>query len=286
MADNVMINYRIEGQFSNIRAHSHQEFEIFLFHKGVCRYLIHNQIYDLQPGDILLMDGLALHKPNIPDNSEYIRSHIHFSPEFIEPLLESMNASSLLNVFRSIHHCLIRPRNQQLGHEIEALFKSMRAIYVDQQLPPEEKIWEIKAMLAHLLIFINRLGKVSSHKQVNHKHDKAYHAETIASYIQTHFHKKLTIQKIADELSLSKSYVSHVFKEMTGYTVMEYVMATRLQQVKFLLEVEVDKTLEQVANECGFESVSHFSRFFKNHVGMTARSYRQKRLEIYKRSDE
>ncbi|MGP4042473.1 AraC family transcriptional regulator [Gracilibacillus sp. D59] len=62
-------------------------------------------------------------------------------------------------------------------------------------------------------------------------------------------------------------------------------MATSFQEVKFLIEVDEEKILQQIADECGFESVSHLSRFLKSNVGMTARQYRQKRLEIYKRSE-
>ncbi|SHN22523.1 AraC family transcriptional regulator [Gracilibacillus kekensis] len=282
----LMVNYRLQGQFGEVKAHSHQEYEIYLFHQGTCRYLIHNQIYDLQPGDILLMDGLALHKPNLPRDSEYVRSHIHFSPDVIEPALSSIGASSLLDVFHKLHHCLIRSSSRQNIEELEQLIKKMSEAKNDQEATEKEKEWRLKALLIQVLVLVNRLGHTSSHKAANEKYDKAQHAEKIASFIQEHFREKMSIDRIAESLNLSKSYVSHVFKEMTGYTIMEFVMATRLQQVKFLLEVNEEKTLQQIADESGFESVSHFSRFFKSNVGMTARQYRQKRLEIYKRSED
>ncbi|WP_058306514.1 AraC family transcriptional regulator [Gracilibacillus massiliensis] len=282
----LMVNYRLQGQFGEVKAHSHQEYEIYLFHQGTCRYLIHNQIYDLQPGDILLMDGLALHKPNLPRESEYVRSHIHFSPDVIEPALASIGAASLLDVFHQLHHCLIRSSKRQDIEELEHLIKKMSEVKNDQVASEKEKEWGMKALLIQVLVLVNRLGQTSSQKAVNEKYDKTQHAEKIATYIQENFRKKMSIDRIAESLNLSKSYVSHVFKEMTGYTIMEYVMATRLQQVKFLLEVDEEKTLNQIADECGFESVSHFSRFFKANVGMTARQYRQKRLEIYKRSEK
>lgn len=280
-----MVNYRLQGQFGEIQAHSHQQYEIYLFHEGTCRYLIHNHIYDLQPGDILLMDGLALHKPNLPKDSDYVRSHIHFSPDFIAPTLQSLGASGLLDVFHKLHHCLIRSPNQEEVRELEALLKKMSDLTNNPHILEQEKDWEFKTLLTQVLIIVNRLGHTSSQKEMSDNDDKAQHAEKIATFIREHFHEKLSIERIAKRINLSKSYVSHVFKEMTGYTVMEYVMATRLQQVKFLLEMDESKTLQHIADECGFESVSHFSRFFKKNVGMTAKQYRQKRLKIYKRSE-
>ncbi|PWU69493.1 AraC family transcriptional regulator [Gracilibacillus dipsosauri] len=278
---NFKVNYRLEGEAGKIKAHSHIEYEIYLFHKGTCRYLIHNQIYDLQPGDILLMDGLALHKPNVPINSEYIRSHVHFAPHSIETLLSSLNASSLLDVFHKLGHCLIRTTNKQEVNKLAGLIKQMSEIN-HEPMSKQEQEWELKALLVQVLIIVNRLGNTSSIKVISKKLDKTWQAERIATYIQQHFHEKLSIDKIATQLNLSKSYVSHVFKEMTGFTVMEYVMACRLKQVQYLLEVEERKTLQQIADESGFESVSHLSRFFKKQMGITAKTYRMERLKIFK----
>ncbi|WP_066189760.1 MULTISPECIES: helix-turn-helix transcriptional regulator [Gracilibacillus] len=281
MEETLIASYRLQGPVGEMQAHSHKEYEIYVFHEGTCRYLIHNQIYDLQPGDILLMDGLALHKPNVPKDSVYVRSHVHFTPDLVLPVLEAMGAVSLLDVFDQLHHCLIRP--SQLGElqQVETLIHQI--VEVERLFDTEsyEKTWELKTLVVQLLIVVNQLGQRESHKVMPDKMDKARHAENIAAFIQGHFHEKLSIQKIADTLNVSRFYVSHVFKEMTGYTVMEYVMAVRLQQVKYLLEMDTDKSMQQIADQCGFESASHFSRFFKQSVGMTAKQYRKQRLQIY-----
>ncbi|WP_163539913.1 AraC family transcriptional regulator [Gracilibacillus sp. YIM 98692] len=286
MSDSILVNYRLQRNIGDVQAHSHQEYEIYLFHQGTCRYLIHNQIYDLEPGDILIMDGLALHKPNVPKGSEYIRSHIHFSPDVIFPALKALGAINLLDVFSKLHHCIIRSSQTEEIQEIETFIQKMSKIKNNNSISQYEKEWELKTLLIQVLLLVNRLGQKSSQKALTEKYDKAQHAEKIATYIRDNYAHKLSIDLIATELNLSKSYVSHVFKEMTGFTVMEYVMATRLQQAKYLLEMNEEKTVQQIADECGFESVSHFSRFFKSHVGMTARQYRKKRLAIYKRSEE
>ena len=103
------------------------------------------------------------------------------------------------------------------------------------------------------------------------------HAENIASWINQHYSEKITLERIAKELNLNKYYVSHVFKEVTGFTVMQYVMECRLIQVKYLLEMRPDLSLEEIFTATGFESGAHFSRFFKDKMGMTPTSYRKKK---------
>ncbi|MCC4723255.1 AraC family transcriptional regulator [Salinicoccus sp. RF5] len=269
----------MKGIWEEASYHSHQEYEIYIFHDGVCRYLINNQIYDLEPGDILLMDGLALHKPNVPRNSEYVRSVIHFSPQWIRGLLKELGGLYLLKVFEERHHYFIRTKMNDEYKKLETVIRRMDEL---EKFEDEENAeMEQKALFVQMLTIIHRIGEPDKLKQPGVHSEKIEHAEKIAAYIQQHYTEKVTIDMVASDLNISKSYVSHVFREMTGFTVMEYVMGSRLMRAKYLLEAEPSKPLKDIAFESGFESASHFSRYFKEKVGVTAKEYRQTRLKIY-----
>lgn len=281
--DTLYVNYRIQGQGEHFfDYHSHQEYEIYLFHRGSCRYLIHNEIYDLVPGDILLMDGLTLHKPNIGPNSEYIRSHVHFSPQWVKGMLSELGGMHLLDIFQRLHYCLIRTNgNGESQHLEEIICRLAELQRTTSELPDINTQIEMKVLLIQVLISVQRLSQVESLKTPDRKAEKAEHAENIAAYVQLNYMNKLTLDTIAMSLNLSKSYVSHLFKELTGFTVMEYLMGCRLTQVKYLLEMEPNKPLKDIAFDCGFQSVSHFSRVFHKKVGVTAKEYRRLRQNIY-----
>jgi len=278
------VQYRLNDNPDYTYFHSHDAYEIFMFHKGACMYLINNHIYDLQPGDILLMDGLALHKPNTIKDSEYIRSHIHFKPEDIEPILSSIKANGLLDVFKYQHHYLLRTNNTSKLQYIEELIKKLYQIRLVSNVTELEKAWEMKLILGQVLIQINQILK-DSHLNISRSStSKTSHAEKIATYIQHHYREQFTIADMAKSINLDKSYISKVFKEATGFTIMEYVMACRIKQVKYLLETKEKKSIQQIAFECGFCNMSHFSRYFKKQVGITPRAYRQKRLDLYRKT--
>jgi AraC family transcriptional regulator, melibiose operon regulatory protein len=240
--------------------------------------LIHNQIYDLKPGDILLMDGLTLHKPNVSPTSEYIRSVIQFSPQWVKGILKKMGSMYLLETFETLHHCLIRTNENEESMELEKVFSRIAELSKSSNLPDTQVETEKKVLLLQALIIVHKLVQMNSIEVPKKKEEKAVHAENIANYIQYHFMNKLTLQSIAENLNLSRSYVAQVFKTMTGYTVMEYVMECRLTQAKYLLEMEPLKPLKDVAYESGFESPTHFSRYFREKVDVTAKEYRQIRL--------
>ncbi len=277
MNESLIAAYHAHGYEEPFDYHSHQEYEIYFFHAGSCRYLIHNKIYDLVPGDILLMDGMTLHKPNVRQNSEYVRSVIHFSPTWIKGVLEEMGSMSLLDPFKKLHHCLIRTNENSESRRLEEIVCRLAKLRWTTDLQDRYAETEMKVLLLQALISVNRLGRIDSIKLPSYKADKTEHAENIATFVQSNYMQKLTLDTIAEALNLSRSYVSHVFKEMTGFTVMEYLMGCRLTQVKYLLEMEPGKALKDVAIESGFESVSHFSRYFKKKVGVTARAYRNLR---------
>jgi AraC-like DNA-binding protein len=267
----------MQGSKDPFDYHSHQEYEIYFFHAGSCRYLIHNQIYDLEPGDVLLMDGMTLHKPNVPPNSEYVRSVVHFRPHWMKSLLRELGSLYLLKPFEKMHHCLIRTKENDESKQLEKVIQRLADVCKDHSSQDRLAEAEMKALLVQALIIVNRLADMGSVKLINKKTDRTVHVENIATYIQSNYMQRLTLDSISEALNLSKSYVSHLFKEMTGFTVMEYVMASRLTQVKFSLEMEPDKALKDIAYETGFESVSHFSRYFRDKVGITAREYRSQR---------
>ncbi|MFC4403452.1 AraC family transcriptional regulator [Gracilibacillus xinjiangensis] len=278
MNEPLRVGYRSSNN-GDFGYHSHPDhYEIYFFHSGSCRYLIHNQIYDLEPGDLLLMDGMTLHKPNVNPNKEYVRSVIHFSPQWIKGILLEIDSMYLLEVFKKLRHCLIRTKENSESKYLEGVIQRLykRKVEANQEEAISES--ELKVLLIQILISVHHLGKLDFIKLPGRKSDKFEHSEKIAEYIQVNYMNKLSLNGIAKALNLSKSYVSHVFKEMTGFTVMEYVMGCRLTQVKYLLEMEPDKPLKDIAYECGFESVSHFSRFFREKVGVTAKQYRHIRL--------
>ena len=280
MTESLIVRYRntrkVELPFDY---HSHQDYEIYFFHEGDCRYLIHNQIYDLQPGDIILMDGLTLHKPNVNPSIEYVRSVIQFPRNWIKGVLMEMGSMYLLETFETLHHCLIRTNENEESKELEKVFSRIAELSNSSNLSDTQVETEKKVLLLQVLIIVHKLVQMNSIEVPKKKEEKAVHAENIADYIQQHFMNKLTLQSIAENLNLSRSYVSQVFKAMTGYTVMEYVMECRLTQAKYLLEMERLKPLKDVSYESGFESATHFSRYFREKVGVTAKEYRQIRLK-------
>lgn len=275
MQDMLNVIMHVKGQFYSLNYHSHQQYELYFFHNGKCRYLINNQIHALRPGDIIALDGTELHKPHVIEETElYERSMIHFSAAWIENSLKELKALYLLEVFRDFPHQIFRIEDKRCYNEIIEL--GIELADLSKEEFTEAKEVEIKLVLMKLLLKVYQANRKPIVSMKEAKSEKDNYAEKIATYLQQHFTEKITIEILSEKLNISKSYISHVFKESTGYSVIEFLMDYRLVQAKFQIEVSGSKkTLKEIAYDCGFESDAHFNRFFKKKIGMTPNRYRK-----------
>ena len=180
---------------------------------------------------------------------------------------------------------MLRTRYNENGQYVDRQIKKISGLLseIDEELQRTGKKneffeAEVKLELIQLLLCIYKMSQQDLAHVTSKKTEKEVHAEEIASWIRDHFKEKISLDRISSELNLSKYYVSHVFKEVTGFTVMEYVMGCRLNQVKYLLEMEPDLSIAEVSSSSGFESLAHFSRYFKEKVGVTPSKYRKNKL--------
>ncbi|KKI90062.1 hypothetical protein WQ54_23390 [Bacillus sp. SA1-12] len=280
---NIRAYYRIKTEVSSkeeFTYHSHDRYEIYYCHSGNCKFLIGDQIHYLQEDDIIIMNGLTLHRANPELGKLYERSVIEFSAEWVRPILSSLKVPELLNPFQMLSNSLFRGGETAKLAEIEDLMKRIAAINVNNIKTNASNFenrlleGEVSALLVQLLFKIYELSKLRLVKIPTVKSDKASHANRIAKWIEQHLDSNITLDNIADNLNISKYYMSRVFKDVTGYTIMQYLMSCRINRAKYLLEMHPDKSILEVALESGFENLSHFSRFFRKQVKITPTDYR------------
>ena len=94
-----------------------------------------------------------------------------------------------------------------------------------------------------------------------------------AAYMEEHLGEPLDRDTVARAAGLSGSHFSHLIREKTGRTFTDLMAQYRVDQAKALLK-RTDKSIIQIALECGFEDQSYFTRVFKRYTGATPRAYR------------
>lgn len=93
-------------------------------------------------------------------------------------------------------------------------------------------------------------------------------------YIFRHIFEAIQIESLAEELGISANYLSTVFKEETGETIIRYIQKAKVREAKQLLELS-ELSLSEIASYLSFSDQSYFTNVFKKHTGMTPLHYRQ-----------
>ncbi|ULL13460.1 response regulator [Paenibacillus sp. H1-7] len=96
----------------------------------------------------------------------------------------------------------------------------------------------------------------------------------VKSYIEQHYHEKINVAELADQIPISRSYLAVRFKQGTGTTISSYLTDVRMNKAKLLLLDQQTKVYE-VANRVGYENGEHFAKLFKDHWGITPKEYRR-----------
>ena len=86
--------------------------------------------------------------------------------------------------------------------------------------------------------------------------------------------RELSLEEIAQRFYLSKYYVCRLFKEVTGYSINEYINIHRVQKAQWYL-TETDLSISEIAGQIGFGSMTHFEKIFKTYTTMTPLKYRK-----------
>lgn len=94
-------------------------------------------------------------------------------------------------------------------------------------------------------------------------------------YIRIHIQEPITVEQVANELSVNSSYLSKLFKKEMGKSISEYIRDSKIEIAENMLRHLDDSSL-QIANYLGFSSQSHFIQVFRKQTGMTPEEYRKK----------
>ena len=95
-------------------------------------------------------------------------------------------------------------------------------------------------------------------------------------FIEENCTKRLTIDEIATECGLSRSYFQHLFKAEIGMTAIEFKNRSAIAVAERMLSENREMSVEEVSVVTGFDSTAYFRRMFKRYTHKTPSSYRKK----------
>lgn len=97
--------------------------------------------------------------------------------------------------------------------------------------------------------------------------------EKLIKYCSEHYMEPITLNSVADVLGYSPTHLSHLFTDKFKIGFSKFISVMRIEDAKKMLRG--NKSITQIALDCGFGSVRNFNRTFKEATGMTPSRYRK-----------
>lgn len=248
-----------------VTVHHHDFYEVFFFLGGNVSYRAEGQLYQLKPGDVLLINPMVLHQPIIAsDGPDYERIILWVDKEYLAGFaggelsrcFEGAERVKLLHLSASV----------QRAELTELLGRLVRECYgkdYGASLYAEGLFMQIMAEL-------NRLALQSAARPVTER-DSSPLVSELLSYINEHYSESLSLDELAKRFFISKYHLSHEFSRAVGTGVYRYIMLRRLTAAKQLLSEGVAPG--EVYGRCGFQDYTSFFRAFKAEYGVNPRAF-------------
>lgn len=259
----------------SVDVHHHDFYEVYLFLGGKVEYSVEGRNYHLEPGDILMISPLELHRPRIlKEDESYERIVLWINTNYLENLsTPQTNLTCCFDTSRPGHSNLLHPSRAQRANLLSLLGQLVQENY--STVYGSDVI--STGILLQFLVELNRLvlgGHGKPHEEL------IEHATPLISqvldYINAHYFEQLSLGQLAGEFYISKYHLSHEFNRVVGTSVYRYIILKRLVIAKQMLASGIPPT--DVYSSCGFRDYTNFYRIFKGEYGISPKQYAQQSM--------
>ena len=248
--------------------HFHTFYELCILLCPQATHFVEGKPYELRAFDIIGIPPNVLHQTQYPAGSPCKRLIIQLNlPK--NPVGLSNEYEQLLHIFhQEVPIFRFDPDLQK------KLFRKLNDIYLlaSKKDPMRNLIIHQKFIEFLTILFLNQdQNQYAEDEDMSPMEKKVY---SITRYIHTHFTEDLSLESLAQQFCISSCYLSHQFKNLTGFTVTDYIQMTRVRNVQAML-INTQIPITEVSAPCGFNSFSQFNRVFRKHIGMSPSQYRK-----------
>lgn len=227
--------------------HWHDAVELLYCIEGTSVAVSETRHMTLKPGDLAVINSNRLHNFYTNGSCRYagmliaptVTAAFDLSADAVQPFISDENISRQV---------------QEILEELEAKRPFYRAA--------------VRAKFLQLFVDLRRFypeSELTANRSENKR--KLDLVKTVIDYIRWNFMNPITVDDICDSVSFSRSYVGHVFKEVTGQSIVQYINIVRCNNARTLLAGK-QYTITECAEKSGFNTLSYFSRIYKKHMGV------------------
>jgi AraC family transcriptional regulator, melibiose operon regulatory protein len=258
-----------EAGWSMPEPHAHKAIEVEFVLDGTGFLKFKNDNIKIVKNNCIIIFSNVPHYFYVSENRKCKMINIHFDlsetnlNSIAEETIEQFPDNFLLNIiFNKDEYMKLVDHN-----DIENLMRNI-VLEMDKKKSNYEVL--VKMYFCELLIIISRI--ISNKKTLEDKSSK--YVKDSKDFIDLSLSMDLSPEIIASAIHISADYLLHIFKEYTGYSLMEYVTVKRIEKAKELLK-NSSQNITIIANQVGIPNSQYFSTLFKRYTSYTPNQFRK-----------
>ena len=255
--------YQFVGIMQKFPNHFHECYVIGFIEKGDRHLSCRGNEYDMEPGDMLLLnprdnhtcqsrDGKPLDYRCLNIDAKIMKKAVKevtgrdYLPSFIKPVAFQ---SELVDTLKIVHQSIMNKETEFLKEEL-------------------------------FYVLIEQLVKEYSNNSIKRQDQYSEPVKLVKKYLDDNFIEQISLDQLSQIAKMDKYTLIRNFTRSYGVTPYQYLETIRVNHAKMLLEKGINAL--DVAMMAGFSDQSHFTRFFKSLIGLTPKQYQN----IFKGEDD
>ena len=243
-------------QDSHPESHFHEFYEVFISLSDKGKFFVGERAYPLSVGTVFFLQPFEIHHCFCHGDQDYDRYIIQFTREHLQTLSTKM--TDLVTLFNSA--LVVQQLSDELLANLLGKLASLAKPVSNRFGADIERNIRFDLFLLALATTVNFENDI-----VNLQTEHDNRVNSIISYIHQHYTEELTLEELSGKFYISKSRLSKIFRNTTGFSVGNYILIYRIKRACILLGE--GESVQNVGRMVGFKNTSHFIRMFKKQVG-------------------
>ncbi len=242
------------------RTQGAEQYILIYCHEGKGEVQIRNRKYKMEADDYIIIPMKAAHSYTADEKDPWSIYWVHFKGTTAAKIASAIEKKNGLQGF-------IRFKEKSLELFTEIYTQLEKGYSNDNLICANMCAWHFFSTFLYNDKY-DLSGKLSNKDSI----------DLAIDYLSNHTDSTITLEEIAQEVNLSPSHFSYLFKKKTGFSPMEYFNHLKVQKAcQYLLFTKL--RIKEISQEVGIEDQNYFSRLFTKVMGLPPNEYREKRAQ-------
>jgi len=254
--------------------HYHDFYELYFYLGDGMKYFIGNKSFYVKKYDLILIDKFTYHRTSYNEKGYKERILIYLNESVFDMICshekDNVPKQKVIDLFKKKK---ISFNDIFRKHLLDSIMNSILPNYYDKT---NLAIGHLQAKLITLELLLE-IVKMDCNNQLIEDNSILTPQEKritdIVNYIDYYYNKQINLDELSKKFFINKYYLCHIFKEITGMSITDFINRKRLAESKKLLKY-TDYNITEISGMVGFNNVSRFISLFREKFDQTPKVFR------------